>query len=182
MLIHPVKLPDRHAVSKPILPVGFSGPVSHARRMVDGSHLVFGRNRVEIPHVNPLLTKHINCGVRLMRGGNLKVTHQDNRQCGRKDARWAVECGFAQVKISRSSRSRINWPMSQARAKREKSDGALMKEIDEPGVVMMAQRRGTALEEAPWAYKDVENVVDVCHHVGIAKKVARWRPLGVVKG
>lgn len=72
--------------------------------------------------------------------------------------------------------------MSQARAKREKSDGALMKEIDEPGVVMMAQRRGTALEEAPWAYKDVENVVDVCHHVGIAKKVARWRPLGVVKG
>jgi tRNA-splicing ligase RtcB len=72
--------------------------------------------------------------------------------------------------------------MSRARAKREQTYQALMKEMDARGVVMMAQGRGTALEEAPWAYKDVENVVDVCHHAGIAKKVARLRPIGVVKG
>ena len=35
---------------------------------------------------------------------------------------------------------------------------------------MMAQGRGTALEEAPWAYKDVENVVDVCHNAGHCEK------------
>ena len=53
---------------------------------------------------------------------------------------------------------------------------------DNRGVVMMAQGRSNALEEAPWAYKDVENVVDVCHNAGIARKVARLRPIGVVKG
>ena len=57
----------------------------------------------------------------------------------------------------------------------------LQRELDERGVVMMAQGHGTALEEAPWAYKDVENVVDVCHNAGIARKVARLRPIGVVK-
>jgi tRNA-splicing ligase RtcB len=47
---------------------------------------------------------------------------------------------------------------------------------------MMSQGHNTALEEAPWAYKDVETVVDVCHNAGIARKVARLRPIGVVKG
>ena len=63
--------------------------------------------------------------------------------------------------------------MSRARAKKEKSFQDLQRELAERGVVMMAQGRGTALEEAPWAYKDVENVVDVCHNAGIARKIAR---------
>ena len=54
--------------------------------------------------------------------------------------------------------------------------------MDEAGVVMMAHGKGTALEEAPWAYKNVEDVVEVCHHAGLARKVARLRPMGVVKG
>ena len=37
-------------------------------------------------------------------------------------------------------------------------------------------------EEAPVAYKDVERVVDVVHGAGIARKVARLVPIGVVKG
>ena len=41
--------------------------------------------------------------------------------------------------------------------------------------------RGLA-EEAPEAYKDVERVVEVVHEAGIALKVARVTPLGVVKG
>jgi tRNA-splicing ligase RtcB len=72
--------------------------------------------------------------------------------------------------------------MSRARAKKEGTFQDLQREMTERGVVMMAQGRGTALEEAPWAYKDVENVVDVCHSAGIARKVARLRPIGVVKG
>ncbi len=72
--------------------------------------------------------------------------------------------------------------MSRAQAKREKGFEDLQREMDERGVVMMAQGRGTALEEAPWAYKDVESVVGVCHNAGIARKVARLRPIGVVKG
>jgi tRNA-splicing ligase RtcB (3'-phosphate/5'-hydroxy nucleic acid ligase) len=72
--------------------------------------------------------------------------------------------------------------MSRARAKKEHSFEELRKRMAEAGVYMMAQGHGTALEEAPWAYKDVENVVDVCHNAGIARKVARLRPVGVVKG
>jgi tRNA-splicing ligase RtcB len=45
-----------------------------------------------------------------------------------------------------------------------------------------AQNKGTLAEEASYAYKDVANVVDVCEGVGISRKVARMRPIGVVKG
>jgi tRNA-splicing ligase RtcB (3'-phosphate/5'-hydroxy nucleic acid ligase) len=72
--------------------------------------------------------------------------------------------------------------MSRARAKKEKSFQDLQRHLAEREVVMMAQGRGTALEEAPWAYKDVETVVNVCHNAGIARKVARLRPIGVIKG
>ena len=41
---------------------------------------------------------------------------------------------------------------------------------------------GELAEEAPFAYKDVERVVDVVARVGLARKVARLRPIGVVKG
>jgi tRNA-splicing ligase RtcB len=37
-------------------------------------------------------------------------------------------------------------------------------------------------EEAPYAYKDLDRVVNVVHEAGIARKVARTRPLGVIKG
>jgi tRNA-splicing ligase RtcB len=37
-------------------------------------------------------------------------------------------------------------------------------------------------EEAPIAYKDVDQVVEVVHQAGIAKKVARMRPIAVIKG
>ncbi|MQA86812.1 MAG: RtcB family protein [Streptosporangiales bacterium] len=44
-----------------------------------------------------------------------------------------------------------------------------------------ASRRGLA-EEAPDAYKDVDSVVEVCEHAGLARTVAKLRPVGVVKG
>ena len=37
-------------------------------------------------------------------------------------------------------------------------------------------------EEAPDAYKDIEHVVDVVHRAGLARKVAKLRPLAVMKG
>ena len=41
--------------------------------------------------------------------------------------------------------------------------------------------RGLA-EEQPAAYKDVDHVVDVVHRADLARKVARLRPIGVIKG
>ena len=60
--------------------------------------------------------------------------------------------------------------------------GTLLKELESKGITVMASGRGTIVEEAPQAYKDVNEVVDVVHHAGISKRVCRMRPLGVIKG
>ena len=46
----------------------------------------------------------------------------------------------------------------------------------------MAAGRNTLAEEAPEAYKNVTEVVRVVHEAGISKRVARMRPMGVIKG
>lgn len=58
----------------------------------------------------------------------------------------------------------------------------IYKELEEQGIIVQSHGRRTVLEEIPEAYKDVKNVVDVVHNAGISKKVARHRPLGVIKG
>jgi tRNA-splicing ligase RtcB len=50
------------------------------------------------------------------------------------------------------------------------------------GVVARATGRDALAEEMPEAYKDVREVVDVVHRFGISTRVARLRPLGVIKG
>jgi tRNA-splicing ligase RtcB (3'-phosphate/5'-hydroxy nucleic acid ligase) len=72
--------------------------------------------------------------------------------------------------------------MSRSRAKRELNFEQLCRDMEQRGVIMMARGRGTAVEEASAAYKDVADVVDVVDKAGLAKKVCRLRPLGVVKG
>jgi tRNA-splicing ligase RtcB len=54
--------------------------------------------------------------------------------------------------------------------------------LDGPGVILRARERGTVAEEMPEAYKDVDEVVEVVHNAGLARKVARLKPMGVVKG
>jgi tRNA-splicing ligase RtcB len=68
-------------------------------------------------------------------------------------------------------------------AVRKQIDGrALRRRLEEDGVaVRAASSRGLA-EEAPEAYKDVERVVAVVERAGLAARVARLRPIGVVKG
>jgi tRNA-splicing ligase RtcB len=58
----------------------------------------------------------------------------------------------------------------------------LLKELESKGIIVKASGRGTIVEEAPEAYKDVNEVVNVVHNVGISKRVCRMRPLGVIKG
>ncbi|MFH1640695.1 MAG: RtcB family protein, partial [Candidatus Omnitrophota bacterium] len=59
---------------------------------------------------------------------------------------------------------------------------ALLKELESKGIIVLASGRGTIVEEAPQAYKDVNEVVNVVHNAGISKRVCRMRPLGVIKG
>jgi tRNA-splicing ligase RtcB len=55
-------------------------------------------------------------------------------------------------------------------------------QLRQQGILVRAQDRGLLAEEAPAAYKDVADVVGVCHAVGISRRVVRTRPIGVVKG
>lgn len=58
----------------------------------------------------------------------------------------------------------------------------LLKQLESKGIIVKASGRGTIVEEAPEAYKDVNDVVSVVHNVGISKRVCRMRPVGVIKG
>jgi tRNA-splicing ligase RtcB (3'-phosphate/5'-hydroxy nucleic acid ligase) len=55
-------------------------------------------------------------------------------------------------------------------------------ELAARGIVARATGRDALAEEMPEAYKDVREVVDVVHRFGISTRVARLRPLGVIKG
>jgi tRNA-splicing ligase RtcB len=72
--------------------------------------------------------------------------------------------------------------LSRGAAKRAIQGHALRKELESRGIVVRCPSNVELAEEAPLAYKDVARVVDTTERAGIAKKVARLRPLGVVKG
>ncbi|KYF86178.1 RNA-splicing ligase RtcB [Sorangium cellulosum] len=72
--------------------------------------------------------------------------------------------------------------MSRGAAKRQVTGHELRQELERRGIVVRCPSNAELAEEAPAAYKDVERVVDVVHGAGIARKVARLRPMGVVKG
>jgi len=72
--------------------------------------------------------------------------------------------------------------MSRSQAARQFTVEELTAELEGQGIVVRSASRKGLLEEAPGAYKDVREVVNVVHNAGLAKKVARMRPLGVVKG
>ncbi|MDI6606277.1 MAG: RtcB family protein [Candidatus Omnitrophota bacterium] len=71
---------------------------------------------------------------------------------------------------------------SRTAALRSINLNTLLKELESKGIIVKASGRGTIVEEAPQAYKDVNEVVDVVHNAGISKRVCRMRPLGVIKG
>jgi tRNA-splicing ligase RtcB len=72
--------------------------------------------------------------------------------------------------------------MSRNAAKKIARGHNVVAELAEIGVTVKGAGRATLVEEIPQAYKDVEDVVRVVHEAGIANKVARLRPLGVIKG
>jgi len=58
----------------------------------------------------------------------------------------------------------------------------IAQELRERNIIVKARSRDTLAEEMPEAYKDVSEVVNVMDQSGISSKVARMRPLGVIKG
>lgn len=72
--------------------------------------------------------------------------------------------------------------MSRSAAIRASKGRSIRKELLDRGVIARARGRTGLEEEQPDAYKDVSQVVNVLHDAGVSKRVARLRPLGVIKG
>ncbi len=72
--------------------------------------------------------------------------------------------------------------MSRAHAKRTVRGSTLRQELESQGIIIRSDSDPGLAEEAPMAYKDIENVIDVVHGAGLARKVARLKPLAVIKG
>ena len=72
--------------------------------------------------------------------------------------------------------------LSRHAARKVRSGAEVRRELEDAGIVVKAASVGGLAEEAPFAYKDVADVVNVVAAVGLSRKVARMRPLGVLKG
>ncbi len=72
--------------------------------------------------------------------------------------------------------------MSRAAAKRSVHVQELLNRLRSQGIIVKGTTKATVVEETPEAYKDVDEVTRCVHEAGISVRVARMRPIGVVKG
>jgi tRNA-splicing ligase RtcB len=72
--------------------------------------------------------------------------------------------------------------MSRTRARNTIGGAELRRQLEAQGIVVRCPSNRGLAEEAPFAYKDVGHVVSVVERAGLARRVARLAPLGVVKG
>jgi tRNA-splicing ligase RtcB len=72
--------------------------------------------------------------------------------------------------------------LSRKQAMRVSKGRAIIRELEDQGITIRSAGKATVREEIPEAYKDVSQVVEVVSGAGISKKVARLRPMGVIKG
>ena len=72
--------------------------------------------------------------------------------------------------------------LSRNQAIKQARGRSIKQEMAEKGIIVRSAGKETLAEEMPDAYKDVSNVVDVLHNAGIVRKVAKLKPLGVIKG
>ena len=72
--------------------------------------------------------------------------------------------------------------MSRSKARRNYTEADVKRSLNADGIFIKSLTRDGVVEEAPQAYKDVDAVVNVSHNLGIATKVAKLVPIGVIKG
>jgi tRNA-splicing ligase RtcB len=72
--------------------------------------------------------------------------------------------------------------MSRSAAKKSQWAANARGRLEEQGIIVRADTKDGITEEIPEAYKDVDAVVDVVEGAGLSRKVARLKPIGVIKG
>jgi tRNA-splicing ligase RtcB len=72
--------------------------------------------------------------------------------------------------------------LSRTGARKRIGGAELRRQLEQQGVVVRSPSNRGLAEEAPFAYKEVDRVVAVVERAGLAARVARLRPIGVIKG
>jgi tRNA-splicing ligase RtcB (3'-phosphate/5'-hydroxy nucleic acid ligase) len=72
--------------------------------------------------------------------------------------------------------------LSRTAARKQMTGAQVRKELEGRGIVVRCPSNRGLAEEAPFAYKEIEKVVAVVERAGLASRVARLRPIGVIKG
>jgi tRNA-splicing ligase RtcB len=72
--------------------------------------------------------------------------------------------------------------MSRNAAIRATRGRSIQRELENQGIIVRSRGRKTLSEEMPDAYKDINKVVEIVHQAGLSRKVAKMKPLGVIKG
>jgi tRNA-splicing ligase RtcB (3'-phosphate/5'-hydroxy nucleic acid ligase) len=72
--------------------------------------------------------------------------------------------------------------LSRTAARKEIQGAELRRQLEDRGIVVRSPSNKGLAEEAPFAYKDVERVVEIVERAGLSRRVAQLRPIGVVKG
>ena len=72
--------------------------------------------------------------------------------------------------------------MSRTASIKEAAGRRIDKELAAKGIIARAQSHKGLAEEQSAAYKNVDDVVDIVDRAGLSRKVARMRPIGVIKG
>jgi tRNA-splicing ligase RtcB len=130
-----------------------------------GATRAFGPGRVELPEVYRSLGQPVLVPGSMGTASWVLVGTEESMQRS-----WGSTCHGA---------GRV---MSRSQAKREVRGDRLRSELEAEGIHIQAGSMPGLAEEAPQAYKDVDEVVETVHAAGIARKVARLRPVVVIKG
>jgi tRNA-splicing ligase RtcB (3'-phosphate/5'-hydroxy nucleic acid ligase) len=72
--------------------------------------------------------------------------------------------------------------LSRTAARKQIEGGELRRQLEQQGIVVRSPSNKGLAEEAPFAYKDVDRVVEIVERAGLSRRVAQLRPLGVIKG
>jgi tRNA-splicing ligase RtcB (3'-phosphate/5'-hydroxy nucleic acid ligase) len=72
--------------------------------------------------------------------------------------------------------------LSRTGARKRIGGAELRRQLEAGGIVVRCPSNKGLAEEAPFAYKDVDRVVEIVARAGLARPVARLKPLGVIKG
>ncbi|MDP8262027.1 MAG: RtcB family protein [Candidatus Ancaeobacter aquaticus] len=72
--------------------------------------------------------------------------------------------------------------MSRTQAVKQSTAHQIVSDLEKKGILVMATGKSTIAEEAPYAYKDVNEVTEAVTGAGLARPVVRMKPLGVIKG